>query len=98
MHSDVSYHFAYRKIYQVFSMIAVDQPHNQNTAVIKAYRGTFGLTEDRYKAFFSLPHPILPNPIRRTSEGYFGYQVINGVSLVGRMSLYSAKRIILVKR
>ena len=33
-------------------MIAIDQPHNQNIAVIKAYRGTIGLTEDKYKAFF----------------------------------------------
>ena len=33
-------------------MIAIDQPHNQNITVIKAYRGTIGLTEDKYKAFF----------------------------------------------
>ena len=32
-------------------MIAKDQPHNQNIAVIKAYRGTIDLTEDKYKAF-----------------------------------------------
>ena len=41
-------------------MIAKDQPHNQNIAVIKAYRGTIGLAEDKYKAFFSLFLPILP--------------------------------------
>ena len=45
---------AFRKIYKAFSMIAIDQPHNQNIAVIKVYRGTIGLTEDKYKAFFSL--------------------------------------------
>ena len=33
-------------------MIAIDQPHNQNIAVIKAYRGSIGQTEDKYKAFF----------------------------------------------
>ena len=54
MHSEISYHFAFRKIDQVFSMIAIDQPHNRNTAGIKACRGTFGLTEDKYKAFFFL--------------------------------------------
>ena len=78
-------------------MIAIDQRHNKNIAVIKAYRGTIGLTEDKYKAFFSLSLslflPILPNLL-----GYFGYQIINGVSLVGRMCLYSAKRVSLVKR
>ena len=30
-------------------MIAIDQPHNQNIAVIIAYRGNIGLTEDTYK-------------------------------------------------
>ena len=35
-------------------MIAIDQPHNQNIAAIKAYRGTIGITEDKCKAFFSL--------------------------------------------
>ena len=54
-------HFAFRKIDKSFSMTAIDQPHKQNIAVIKAYRGTFGLTEDKYKAFFSLFPPILPN-------------------------------------
>ena len=54
-------HFAFRKIYKAFSMIAIDQPHNQNIAVINAYRGTIGLTEDKNKAFFSLFLPILPN-------------------------------------
>ena len=33
-------------------MIAVVQPNNQNIAVIKAYRGSIGLAEDKYKAFF----------------------------------------------
>ena len=33
-------------------MIAIDQPNNQNMAVVKAYRGTIGLTEDKYKAIF----------------------------------------------
>ena len=33
-------------------MMAINKPHNQNIAVIKAYRGTIGLTEDKYKAFF----------------------------------------------
>ena len=33
-------------------MIAINKPHNQNIAVIKANRGTIGLTEDKYKAFF----------------------------------------------
>ena len=43
-------------------MIAIDQPHNQNIAVIKAYRGIIGLTEDKYKVFsLSLFLPILPN-------------------------------------
>ena len=43
-------------------MIAIDQPHNQNIAVINAYRGTIGLTEDKNKAFFSLSlSSILPN-------------------------------------
>ena len=41
-------HFAPRKTYKAFSMIAIYQPHNQNIAVIKAYRGTIGLTEDKY--------------------------------------------------
>ena len=45
-------HFAFRKIDKAFSMIAIDQPHNQNIAVIKAYRGTISLTEDKYKALF----------------------------------------------
>ena len=36
----------------VNSLIVIDLPHNQNIAVIKAYRGTIGLTEDKYKAFF----------------------------------------------
>ena len=44
-------HFALRITDKAFSMIAIDQPHNQNIAVIKAYRGTFGLTEDKYKVF-----------------------------------------------
>ena len=35
---------------------------------------------------------------RRTSKGYCGYRVINGFSLVGLISLYSAKRVSLVKR
>ena len=75
-------------------MIAIDQPHNQNIAVIKVYRGTIGLTEDKYKAFFSLSLSSNTSlPIRRTSDGYFGYQAINGVSLVGWMSLYSARRV-----
>ena len=42
-------------------MIAIDQPHNQYIAVIKAYRGTIGLTEDKYKSFFSLFLRKLPN-------------------------------------
>ena len=79
-------------------MIAIDQPHNQNIAVIKAYRGTIGLTEDKYKAFFLFLSSNTSLSIRRTSDEYFGYQVINGVSLVGRMSLYIAKRVSLVKR
>ena len=67
-------------------MIAIDQPHNQNIAVIKAYRGTIGLLKINIK-FFSLSlSSNTAQPIRRTSEGYFGYQVINGVSRVGRMS------------
>ena len=40
-------------------MITMDKPHNQNIAVIKAFRGTICLTEDKYKAFFSLFLPIL---------------------------------------
>ena len=44
-------HFAFRKFDKAFSMIAIDQPHNQNIAVIKAYRGTIGITEDNYKAY-----------------------------------------------
>ena len=35
-------------------MIAIEKPHNQNIAVLKAYRGTIGTTEDMYKVFFSL--------------------------------------------
>ena len=65
-------------------MIAIDQPNNQNIAVIKAYRVTIGLTEDKFKAFFLSLSSNTSSPIRRTSEG---------VSLVGQMSLYSAKRI-----
>ena len=82
---------------KTFSMIATDQPHNQNIAVILAYRGTIGLTEDKYTAFFSLSSNT-SKPISRTSEGYSGYQIINGVSLVGWMNLYSAKRVSLIKR
>ena len=33
-------------------MIAIDQSHKQNIAVIKGYRDTIGLTDDKYKAFF----------------------------------------------
>ena len=44
-------HFAFRKIEKAFSMIAIDQPNNQNIAAIKAYKGTIGLTEDKYKVF-----------------------------------------------
>ena len=79
-------------------MIVIDQPHNKILWSYRAYRGTFGLTEDKYKAFFLFLSSNTSLPIRRTSEGHFGYQVINGVSLVGRMSLYSAKRVSLVKR
>ena len=49
-------------------MIAIDQPHNQNIALIKAYRGTIGLTEDKYKAF-SLSLPILPNLLGGLQKG-----------------------------
>ena len=54
-------HFAFRKIDKAFYIIAKDQPHNQNIAVIKAYRGTIGPTEDNYQAFFSVFLPILSN-------------------------------------
>ena len=33
-------------------MIAIDQAHKQNIAVIKGDRGAIGTTEDQYKAFF----------------------------------------------
>ena len=71
--------FYLRKIDKAFFMIAIDKPHNQNIAVIKAYRGTIGVNEDNYKAFFSLSSKT-SQPIRRTSDGYLGYQVINWVS------------------
>ena len=72
-------------------MIAIDQQYKQYIAVIKAYIGTIGLTEDKYKAFFLSLSANTSEPIRRTSEGHSGYHVINGVSLVRGMSLYSAK-------
>ena len=51
-------------------MTAIDQPHNLNIAVIKADRGTIGLTEDKYKAFFlSLFLPILPNLLEGLQKG-----------------------------
>ena len=52
-------------------MIVIDQPQNQNIAVVKTYRGTIDLTEDKYKAFLSFSSNT-SHPIRRTSEGYFG--------------------------
>ena len=61
-------------------MIVIDQPHNQNIAFIKVYRGTISLTEDKYKAFFL---PLSSNTslsIRRTSEGYFGYKLYMGLA------------------
>ena len=61
--------FAVRKIGNAFSMIAIDQPHNQNFAVIKAYRGTISLTEDKHKPFFSLFLPILPNLLGGIQKG-----------------------------
>ena len=33
-------------------MIGIYQPHNQNIAVMNAYRRTIGLTEDKYLSFF----------------------------------------------
>ena len=42
------YHFAFGKIHKAFSMIDIDQPHNRTIEVIKAYRGTIGLTEDKF--------------------------------------------------
>ena len=50
-------------------MIAMDQPYNQIIAVIKTYRGTIGLTEDKYKAFFSLFLQILPNLLGGLQKG-----------------------------
>ena len=50
-------------------MIAIEQPHNQNLAVIKAYRGTIGLTEDKYKAFSSLFLPILTSLLGGLQKG-----------------------------
>ena len=50
-------------------MIAIDQLHKQNIAFIKAYRGTIGLTEDKYKAFFFLFLPILPNLLEGLQKG-----------------------------
>ena len=50
-------------------MIVIDQPHNQNIAVIKSNRGTIGLTEDKYKAVFSLFLPILPNILGGLQKG-----------------------------
>ena len=52
-------------------MIAIDQPNNQNIAAIKAYKGTIGLTEDKYKVFFSfsLFLPILPNLLGGLQKG-----------------------------
>ena len=50
-------------------MIAIDQPHNQNIAVVKAYRDTIGLAEDIYKAFFSFFLPILPNLLGGLQKG-----------------------------
>ena len=44
-------HFAVRKNEKAFCMIAIDQPHKQNIAVIKGYKGAIGLTEDKYNAF-----------------------------------------------
>ena len=40
--------FAFRKIDRAFPMIGIYQPHNQNIAVMNAYRRTIGLTEDKY--------------------------------------------------
>ena len=33
-------------------MIAIDQPHKHNIAVIKGDRGAIGIFEDKYNAFF----------------------------------------------
>ena len=53
-------------------MIAIDQPHNQNIAVIKAYRGTIGITEDNYKAYsLSLFLPILPKVFGGLQKGIY---------------------------
>ena len=59
-------------------MIAIDQPHKQNIAVVKGDRGAIGIFEDKYKAFYlSLPANTSLPP-KWTSEGYSGYQVLNG--------------------
>ena len=53
-------------------MIAIDQPHNQNIAVIKPERGTIGITEDNYKAYsLSLFLPILLNLFGELQKGIF---------------------------
>ena len=65
IHSDVYRdHFVICKVEKALSMIAINQPHKQNIAFIKGYRGAIGLTEDKFKAFFlsfSLFMPILLN-------------------------------------
>ena len=79
-------------------MNAIDQTHNQNIAVIKAYRGTIGQTKDKYKVVFSLFLPILLNLLGGLRKGILVTKFYKWDSLVGRMRLYSAKRASLVKR
>ena len=50
-------------------MIVIEQPQNQNIAVVKTYRGTIDLTEDRFIAFLSLFLPILPILLGELQKG-----------------------------
>ena len=61
-------------------MIAITKPHNQNITVIKAYRGTIGLTEDKYKAFFSLILPILPDLLGGLQKGILVTKLYMGLA------------------
>ena len=79
-------------------MIAIDQPHNQNIAVIKAYRGTIGVTEIIIKLILSLSFFQYFLTYSQDFRRVFLLPSYKWVSLVGRMSLYSAKRVCLVKR